>query len=243
VSDRPVEPVDLDLRDLLEQVCPRLDKEAKSAYRAFCDMAIAGISLKKLAGRYQEIAHLISESYDATVEPPPTTSLATLGKWSRKYQWQQRIKLWQPVYATYNRRLDAEREKMLIGEWNRFRKESLPRIAGVLEKADLMLKHPHVERVVKRQVTADYAGQVIEQEILITPTQWRMRDIAAFYKTSRDWMRDVVGDRQIMIDTLIADGFVITDPTGHIVQSNPALDDYLRTIDSLPAAEDEGYEE
>lgn len=73
-----------ELWELFEKVCPQLPSESAKAYRAFGDTAFSGLSTRRLLARYQEIADLIRESYNAKIEPPPTLSLKTLLGWSKK---------------------------------------------------------------------------------------------------------------------------------------------------------------
>lgn len=200
-----------ELWDLLSKVCPQQPGESAKAYRAFADSALSGLSIRRLLARYQEIAHLIQESYDTTLELPPTLKAGTLFTWSKEFQWQQRLKDWRPVHEAYKRRQWSDRERAILDRWNNNRARFLDGVDEMLGRAEEMLKHPHVQKTVKRRVTARFAGEQIEQEIVIAPSKWQMRDVAAFYKVALELMVDVVGDRQIMIDKLHSDGFIITD--------------------------------
>lgn len=224
-----------ELWDLLRRVCPQHKTESPKAYRAFGDTAFSGLSIRRLLARYKEISHLISESYEASVEPPPTLKLNTLLEWSRAHHWRLRLAEWKPVQDAYKRKRWAEREQAILERWNERRARFLDSVDKMLEKADLMIKHPHVERVVDKQVIAEFSGQVIPTKTIIVPAKWGMRDIAAFYKVGCELMIDVVGDRQVMIDRLNADGYIITDPsTGN---GDVQIEDYLEAIEKMEGLE------
>jgi hypothetical protein len=203
-----------ELWDLLKKVCPKLAQESVGAYQAFADAAFTGLSIRRLVAHYKEVAHLIQESYDATnLKRPPTVRLNTLMRWSKDYFWQRRLKDWKPIHEAYRRKQWSDRERTLLERWNKNRHRLLDGVEKMLDKADLLVKHPHIQKVVNKQVVAEFAGQVIETQTVIAPTKWGLRDVAAFYKVGCELMVDVVGDRQIMIDRLHADGFIITDPS------------------------------
>ena len=224
-----------ELWELFEKVCPRLANESPKGYRAFGDTAFSGLSTRKLLARYQEIARLIQESFDATIEPPPTLSLKTLLGWSKGNQWQRRLKEWKPIHEAYKRKQWSDREKAIIERWNNSRTRFLDGVDEMLDKAELMLKHPHLKKTVKRTVTARFAGEQIEQQIVIAPSKWGMRDVAAFYKVALELMQDVVGDRQVMIDRLHSDGYIITDPSAGGEEVN--IEEYLTAADRLEELE------
>ncbi len=202
-----------ELWDLLKKVCPQVPEESAKAYRAFADAALSGLSIRQLLARYEEITCLIQESYDVGIELPPTLKASTLFTWSRNFGWQKRLKDWKPVHEAYKRRQWSDREKAILERWNQNRTRLLDGVERLLDKADLLLKHPHIEKIVNKQVVAEFAGQVIETQTIIAPAKWGFRDVAAFYKVGCELMIDVVGDRQVMIDRLHADGYIITDPS------------------------------
>lgn len=220
-----------ELWELFEKVCPKLQCESARAYRAFADTAFSGLSTRKLLARYQEIAHLIQESLDAIIEPPPTLSLKTLLGWSKGNKWQQRLKDWRPIHEAYKRRQWSDREKAILERWNQNRTRLLDGVEKLLDKADLLVKYPHVEKIVNKQVIAEFAGQVIETQTIIAPAKWGFRDVAAFYKVGCELMIDVVGDRQVMIDRLHADGYIITDPSAGGEEAN--IEEHLAALEKL----------
>lgn len=228
-SDRSLE--EQELWDLLQKVCPRLAQESARAYQAFADTAFSGLSLRRLLARYKEITHLIQESYDSGIAAPPTLKLSTLNKWSKLHFWQQRLKSWRPVHEAYKRKLWSDREKAIVERWNNNRTRLLDGVERLLDKADLLLKHPHIEKIVDKQVIAEFAGQVIPTQTIIAPARWGFRDVAAFYKVGCELMIDVVGDRQVMIDRLHADGYVITDPSAGSDEVN--VEEYMKALETL----------
>jgi hypothetical protein len=151
--------------------------------------------------------------------------------WSKNFRWQKRLKTWRPIHEAYKRREACDRERAIIDRWNNSRTRFLDGVDEMLDKAELMLKHPHLEKIVKRTVTARFAGEEIEQQIVIAPAKWGMRDVAAFYKVALELMQDVVGDRQVMIDRLHSDGYIITDPSAG--GKEPNIEDYLTAADRL----------
>lgn len=221
-----------ELWDLLKKVCPRMPEETARAYQAFADCAFSGLSLRRLLARYTEISHLIQESYDGGVEPPPTLRLNTLMRWSKDFLWQQRLKDWRPVHEAYKRRQWGDRERVILERWNQNRARLLDGVEKLLDKADLMLKHPHIEKVVNKQTIAEFQGQVIETQTIIAPARWGFRDVAGFYKVGCELMIDVVGDRQVMIDRLHADGYIITDPSAGGSESGD-IEEYLNALETL----------
>ncbi|MBD2016160.1 hypothetical protein H6F96_19575 [Microcoleus sp. FACHB-53] len=199
--------------DLLRKICPQLPGESAKAYQAFADTAFSGLSVRRLLDRYKEVSDLISESYDTAIAPPPTLKLNTLFTWSNKHQWQKRLKDWFPICEAYKRKLACDREKVIIDRWNNNRLRLLDGVDEMIQRAEVMLKHPHIKKTVKRRVTSRFEGEQIEQEITLAPSNWQLRDIALFYKVALELMREVVGDRQLAIDRLHADGYVIIDPS------------------------------
>lgn len=219
---------------MLRRVCPQLPNESAKAYRAFGDTAFSGLSVRRLLARYQEVKDLIQESYDTAIEPPPTLKLNTLKDWSRKYSWQQRLKSWRPIHEAYKRKQWSDRERAILERWNQNRTRLLDSVERLLDKADLLVKHPHIEKIVKKQVVAEFAGQVIETQTIIAPAKWGFRDVAAFYKISCELLLDTVGNRQVMIDRLHADGYIITAPRN---PDDSAIEDHLAALERLEEIE------
>jgi hypothetical protein len=220
-----------ELWDLLTRVCPQEAAESSKAYRAFADAAFSGLSIRRLLARYQELAHLIEESYDLSVEVPPTLKAGSMFTWSKNFRWQKRLKTWRPVHEAYKRKQWSDRERAILERWNKNRGRLLDGVEKLLDKAEVLVKHPHIQKVVSKQVVAEFAGQVIETQTIIAPTKWGLRDVAAFYKVSCELLLDVVGDRQIMIDRLHADGFIITDPSAGGEEAN--IEEYMTAAETL----------
>lgn len=225
-----------ELWDLLTKVCPQLAGESAKAYRAFGDTAFSGLSVRRLLARYQEVTDLIQQSYDAVIEHPPTVKLNTLKDWSRKFGWQQRLKEWRPIHEAYKRKQWSDREQAILQRWNESRTKFLDGADKLLEKADEMLKLPLVEKIIKRKVVAEFVGQEIDQQIVISPVKWKLRDALLFYKIALELMVDVAGDRQVMIDRLHADGYIITDPSAG-GDTEASIEEYLAAAETVEGIE------
>jgi hypothetical protein len=215
------------LLHLIEKVCPReveLD-EPMAAYQAFCDWVVSGcgLGIKELVTRYQQ-------------QPdPPTTELSVLEGWVEEFSWRSRLTAWKPIHQAYQRQLQQQREIQILQRWNDRRLHLLECADKLLAKAELMLKHPHIQKVIYNEVISEYPGQIIPTTTVIMPVKWQAGDIASYQKTAMALLQEVVGDRQIMIDRLTADGFVITDPSSN----DDNIHSYLEAIERLEALQQE----
>jgi hypothetical protein len=134
--------------------------ESARANQALCDYARMGEgrSLRKLHQRYI----LQSSNNPLTGIRPPTTSLATLGTWSMRFDWPARADrndrlAAQEAEAAWRERREEEREE----EWQLTR--------ALFRRARDMLDYPLVVEVER----AD--GTKIQR-----PTNWRLADAAKF---------------------------------------------------------------
>lgn len=188
-----------ELLHLVEQICPKEESEPTCAYKAFSDLAISGSSVKKLAEEYHESA------------TSPTTDINALKGWADQYCWRSRLATWKPIYEAYQFQKQHKREREILERWNSSRQKILDLADELLARATLMLKYPHIQKTIYDEVVSQYVGQIIATTTVIMPTKWKASDIVNFQKTALALIEQVVGDRQIMIDRLTADGYVITD--------------------------------
>lgn len=87
-------------------------RETPTAYRAFMDYCRMGTkrSLRALVQRY-----LVQPASNAQAEEPPTIYTSTLFGWSRRHDWQKRVRLWD----THQEHLKAEEHNKVIADMNR----------------------------------------------------------------------------------------------------------------------------
>jgi hypothetical protein len=206
------------LLHLIEKIFPREEAEPITAYRAFCDLAASASSIKELVMQYQE------------QEDAPPCDIALLQEWAEEFSWRSRLREWKPIYEAYHRKLHQQREIQILQHWNSRRVQMLELVDKLLAKAEVMLKHPHVQKVVYGEVVSERAGQIIPTTTVIMPTKWQASDIATYQKTAMSLLQEIVGDRQLMIDRLHADEFIITDPTGN---DDNDLEQYLQAVQRL----------
>lgn len=86
------------------------------------------------------------------------------------------------------------------------------RANALVERADLLMQHPHVQREVTKKVIAKHAGEEIEQKIIIKPARWTARDIPTYYNEASQLMRVVVGEVAIAIDLVTKKGYIVSEP-------------------------------
>lgn len=94
-----------------------LDKgrgESDKANKALDDYARmgAGRSLRKLAEKYEKLQASDKTGTDAG-PIPPTTSLKTLGTWSNKFRWLDRVEAWEAIEKEKDKQLWEERRRKL----------------------------------------------------------------------------------------------------------------------------------
>ena len=174
--------------------------ESKGAYRAFVDVALSDLSQRQLLARYQEQA--VSES----LTRPPTLSGKTIARWSVDFKWQERLKLWRS-------RFNQLKLEQRLKRWDEFCDKLEERAGELIDRADQLMKHPPVERKVTKKIIAEFAGQEIEQEIIVKPARWAAKDIPLYYDEASKIMKMVVGEIAIAIDLVTRQGYVVTDPT------------------------------
>lgn len=122
-----------------------------------------------------------------------------------KFCWDDRARAWD----AYHQRVE---EEQWLTKWEAYRERMWNQAQALTEKADLMLRHPHVLQTAERIHVATHAGEQVPVGIVIKPAGWRMRDIAAFYKGAAELAREAVGDAELAINYLTSLGYVITEP-------------------------------
>lgn len=215
--------IEQNLLHLIAKICPKEEVEPIPAYSAFCDLAVNDLTITKLAGRYREQA-------DA-----PTTEIDVLKGWAQKYCWKDRLKNWKPIHQAYRRKVDQQREREILQRWNDRRARFLEAADQLLAKADLMLKHPHIQKTIYEEQVAEYKGQIIPTQVVISPVKWQTGDVATLQKTALAMLEQVVGNRQIMIDRLTSDGYIISDPGA----GDDDVHSYLEALEQLEELEEE----
>lgn len=136
----------------------------------------------------------------------PLTS--TPGAWKEardRFDWEGRAAAWDA------HRQNTEETKWLE-KWENYREKVWQQAQALSDKADLMLKHPHVTQTIERIHVAKCEGEQVPQAIVIKPTAWRMRDVASLYKLAAELARTAVGDAELAINYLTSLGYVITEP-------------------------------
>jgi hypothetical protein len=173
--------------------------ESKGAYQAFVDTALFGLSQRQLLEKYEQ--QVVSES----LTRPPTLSGKTIARWSVDFKWQERLPVWRSHFHQLktNQRLE---------KWGEFCDVMITKASDLVDRADQLMKHPAVERKVTKTVTAEYAGQEIDQEITIKPARWTARDIPMYYDEAAKLMRVSVGDLNIAIDLVTKQGYIVSEP-------------------------------
>jgi hypothetical protein len=203
------------LVQLIERVCPREKEEPLVAYQSFCRFAASSEqSITKLQVLRQQ--------------SPDAPSLEALKAWQQQYQWRKRLKTWNPIFTAYRQRAAQQREREFMERWNHQRQRLFEAADRLLTQAEVILKLPHVDKTIRSEIIASYAGQVIPTTTVIMAPRWKSSDIAGL-RTALGLMQQVIGDRQIMIDRLHSDGFIITDPSG----SDDNIQDYLTALERL----------
>lgn len=197
------------LLHLIEMICPRDVTESVEAYRVFCEFALNEKTIRGIAT-------------EQGVE------IQTVKSWAEDFHWIDRVKEWKSIFHAYQRKQWELREKAIMQRWNDRRERFLQVADELLAKADVMLRHPHVQKFIHEEVVAEYKGQIIPTQIVITPVKWHIGDIAALQKTALGILEQVVGDREIMIDRLTSDGYVITEFNG-----NDEIESYVVALNKL----------
>lgn len=173
--------------------------ESKGAYRAFVDTALYDLSQRQLLNRYEQ--QVVSES----LTRPPTLSGKTIARWSVDFKWQERLKAWRSHFNQI--KLDQR-----LKRWDEFCDKLEERANELVDRADQLMKHPPVERRITKKVIAEFAGQEIEQEIIVKPVRWTARDIPVYYDEASKIMKMVVGEVAIAIDLVTRQGYVVSEP-------------------------------
>lgn len=202
------------LLHLIERICPRDVTESVEAYRVFCEFALNGKTIRDIAT-------------EQGVE------LQTVKSWAEDFDWTERLKEWNLIFQVYQRKQWQAREKAILDRWNDRRHKFLETADQLLAKADLLIKHPPVEKVIYSEVVAEHKGQVIPTQIVIYPAKWKIGDVATLQKTALALLQQVVGDREVMIDRLTADGYVITE----LATDDINIEDYVMALAKLEELE------
>lgn len=211
----------------IEQICPRLEGETLGAYRAFIDAALSQLTLRGLHTKY-----LAQKKDKSTTEKPPTTTLNTLGAWSKAYNWQERIAMWRSHCL-------KKREQRMIEEWDNHRVEMISQAKKLTKKANEMLNVPLLQQEMRKIVTASRVGEEIATQIIIKPARWDMRSAAAFFEVASDLMKAAVGDVESEIEHLTRLGYLVVDP-GDAIAQQPQENDKAKGDDEyLGATQDQ----
>jgi hypothetical protein len=116
-----------------ESPLERIPGESLRANAALRDYALMGPgrSLRTLLEKYRvqrasgsHAEKVPLQSTPAESSPvPPTTRLATLFNWSRRFAWQERVEAWKAIHdAVEDRKWEKRRQKQRKNEWNLGRK-------------------------------------------------------------------------------------------------------------------------
>ena len=92
------------------------DDETKRAHIAFVDYALMGPgrSLRQLHARYRRaLRDRVQTGIEPGTEKPPTRRLSTLGEWSARFDWQQRIEAWTAELKQADQVLWEERRRAI----------------------------------------------------------------------------------------------------------------------------------
>ncbi len=203
------------LLHLVNRICPRDVTESADAYNTFCELALTGNKSIREFATEQGI------------------DLEILKTWGEDFHWAERLKAWRPIREAFRRKQWQAREQAILERWNDRRARFLEAADQLLAKADLMLKHPHVQKVIHEEVIAEYKGQIVPTQVVISPVKWQSGDVATLQKTAMALLKEVIGDRQIMIDRLTSDGYIITDPNS----DDTDIEEYLEAIERLEELE------
>lgn len=197
------------LLHLITRVCPKDVTESGEAYSTFCELALTESSIREFA---------IEQGID----------LEILKTWGEDFHWVERLKDWKPIHQAFKRKQWQAREKAILERWNDRRERFLEAADQLLARAELMMRHPHIEKVIHSEIVAEYPGQIVPTTTVIMPVKWQSGDIATFQKTAFALLKEVVGDRELMIDRLTADGYIVSDPS-----SDDDIELYLEAAQKL----------
>lgn len=203
------------LLHLIEKICPPHTGEPAEAYKAFCNLALNKKTIRGVAAEQ-------------------AIDFETLQTWTKDFHWAERVKQWKPIFQAYQRKQWQAREKAILDHWNDRRGRFLQVADQLLAKADLMLKHPHVQKTIQEEVVATRKGQIIPTKVVISPVKWQSGDVATLQKTALAMLQQVVGDREIMIDRLTSDGYIVSDPTS----GDTDIHEYLQALEELEAQQE-----
>lgn len=152
---------------------------------------------------------LLAEYQKQSVSNPlvklPTLKYTTIVRWSIDFKWQERLKVWRS-------RFNQLKLEQRLKRWDEFCDRMEEKANALVERADLLMQHPHVERKVTKKIIAEHAGQEIEQTVIIKPARWAARDIPTYYDEASQIMRMVVGEVAIAIDLVTKKGYIVSEP-------------------------------
>lgn len=188
-----------DYRPDIEKICPALEGESGKAYQAFVDTALTGMSQRELLADYKRQAASASQAI------VPTVKYKTIYTWSVRFSWQERLKVWR----SHLNRLKLEHR---LKSWDEFCDKMEAKANALVERADLLMQHPPVEKKVVKKVIAEHAGQEIEQIVIIKPARWTAKDIPTYYNEASQIMKMVVGEVAIAIDLVTKKGYIVSEP-------------------------------
>lgn len=188
-----------------------MEGESLRAYRACADYCLSGRSQRDLVAYYRE---QLSNASGCGVKPP-TIYEYTIGDWSKKFNWVERREKWQ------NRRIDIKTSENLE-EWGEHSDRMIKQAKMLSDKAELMLQHPHVKRVVTETYIAKQAGEEVAVKVTFEPAKWSFSTVSEFMKTSADLFGVAVGlDKEPWaIEYLTRLGYQVSRPPAEGMDSN-----------------------
>jgi hypothetical protein len=150
---------------------------------------------------------------------PLSSTPAAWKQAKERFSWEERAIAWD---AHHQNAQEAE----WLAKWDKYREKVWQQAQALSEKADLMLRHPHVTQTVERVHTATHAGEQVPVAIVIKPVSWRMRDVPVMYKLAAELARTAVGDAELAINYLSSLGYTITEPGAEENDDYHDNDDY-----------------
>jgi len=185
-----------------QSVCPRKPGESPRAYRACADYCLSGRSQKELIAFYRAEKSNPNPAID-----PPTLYERTIIMWSCRFGWIERKKIWEDKRIEIRSKREAE-------AWEDYCDRLAKNAIALSEKAELMIKHPHIKKVVQETYTALYAGEVIPVKVIFEPAKWNFNTAGDYLSKSADLMKMSLGvDKEVWaVELLLRLGYNVSRP-------------------------------
>lgn len=154
-----------------------LDKETPNAYQAFCDYTEMGAnrSIRRLHAQYQQSDNAPSRNY------------GTIASWSKRYEWQRRIKDWQAENALVSLRNNREAFDAHVSR-------VLPMVNRLAEHIEQMLDTFQQLRVTRRQLIQHPSDPTRQIESVQTKVNARdLRELVSAFGTMNKDLRTMLG--------------------------------------------------